>query len=68
MDLKELVAQAKVSSPTGRRALEELVREGMVSRTGKGKRGNAFLYFLPGNRFFSTSNPEGESWKETNQE
>jgi AAA domain/DnaB-like helicase N terminal domain len=66
MDLKELVAQAKVSSPTGRRALEELVREGMVSRTGKGKRGDPFLYFLPGNRFFSTSNLEVEPWKETN--
>jgi hypothetical protein len=54
MDLKDIVAQAKVSRQTAQRALDldELVQAGMLSRTGKGKRGDAFRYSLPGNRFF----------------
>jgi len=64
MDLKDIVAQAKVSRQTAQRALDELVQASC--RTGKGKRGDAFRHSLPGNRFFSTSNPEGEPWKETN--
>ena len=60
MDLKDIVAQAKGIQANGP-ASPELVQAGMLSRTGKGKRGDACRYSLPGNRFFSTSNPEGES-------
>ena len=69
MNFKEILAHAKVSSrQTAERALDELVREGMLSRAGKGKRGDPFRYSLPGNRFSPTSNPEGEPWGETIQE
>src|ERR1700730_5414676 len=57
-----------VGNSGGRALLVELVREGMLSRTGKGKRSDAFRYFLPENRFCATSNPEGEPCAETNQE
>jgi hypothetical protein len=48
MDLKDIVAHAKVSRQTAQRALDELVQAGMLCRTGKGKRGDACRYSLPG--------------------
>jgi hypothetical protein len=57
-----------VGNSGGRALLDELVREGMLSRTGKGKRGDAFRYFLPENRFCATSNLEVEPCAETNKE
>ena len=62
--LKELVSGAKVSRQTAQRALDELVREGMLSRVGKGKRGDPFRYFIPENRFCPTPNIYGQ--KESN--
>src|ERR1700730_18044974 len=38
------------------------------TRPGKAGGADPFRYSLPGNRFCSTSNPEGEPWAETNQE
>jgi hypothetical protein len=58
------------SAPTGRspkrRAAQNPQQSGGDSTTG-GEDETA-RYFLPENRFCSTSNPEGEPWAETNQE
>jgi DnaB-like helicase N terminal domain/AAA domain len=62
--LKELVTVAKVSRQTAQRALDELVQEGMLSRVGKGKRGDPFRYFIPENRFCPTPDICGQ--KESN--
>jgi len=62
--LKELASNVKVSRQTAQRAFDELVREGKLSRIGKGKRGDAFRYFIPENRLCPTPNIEGQ--KDTN--
>jgi hypothetical protein len=58
LDLKELVATADVPRATAQRAVEELVKQGMLSRIGKGKKGDPFRYFLPEKPFCPTSNIE----------
>jgi DNA-binding transcriptional MocR family regulator len=62
--LQDLVSAARVSRQTAQRALDELVREGMLNRVGKGKRGDPFRYFKPENRFCPTPNMYGQ--KESN--
>lgn len=53
--LEELAKSADLTRPTVQRAIDELVRGGQLSRIGKGKKGNPFRYFIPENRFCSTS-------------
>jgi hypothetical protein len=62
--LQELASRADLTRPTAQRAIDELIRDGQLSRIGKGKRGDPFRYFIPENRFCSTS-PIGEQ-KNTN--
>jgi hypothetical protein len=66
MNLKDLTTKAGVSRQTAQRAVDELVQEGTLARIGKGKRGNAFRYFVPENHFCPTSNTEVAE-KETDQ-
>jgi hypothetical protein len=66
MNLKDLAIDAGVSRQTAQRAVDELIREGMLAIIGKGKRGDAFRYFVPENHFCPTSNTEVAE-KETNQ-
>jgi hypothetical protein len=70
VDLKELTANRKVPRSTVQRAVEELLAERTLSRTGEGKRGSPFLYFLSDNRLCPTSDREGqkERIKETDPE
>jgi hypothetical protein len=63
-DSKELAASTELSRPTAQRAIEELFRDGMLSRIGKGRKGDPFRYFIPENRFYSTSHIEEQ--KNTN--
>jgi len=58
IDLKELSSNAEVSRQSAQRAIAELTEEGMLSRIGRGKRGDAFRYFLKEIRFCPTSNIE----------
>ncbi len=64
VDLQALTLAADLKRQTTQRAIDELVRDGMLSRIGKGKRGNPFRYFIPENRFCPTSHIEGQ--KNTN--
>jgi hypothetical protein len=61
--LRELAETAKVPRATTQRALEDLLVEGSLDRTGKGKRGSPYLYFRRPNRFCSTSYIEGQKEK-----
>jgi RecA-family ATPase len=66
-DLQALTLAADLKRQTAQRAIEELVRDGMLSRIGKGKRGDPFRYFIPENRFCPTSHIEGaEKQKQQN--
>lgn len=66
-DLQALALAADLKRQTAQRAVEELVRDGMLSRIGKGIRGNPFRYFIPENRFCPTSHIEGaEKQKQKN--
>ena len=61
---KELTEAAEAPSRrTAGRAIEELYREGMLRRIGKGKKGDPFRYFLSEIRFCATSYIEAQ--KET---
>lgn len=62
--IDELAKRADITKPTAQRAIDKLVRDGLLSRIGEGKKGNPFRYFIPENRFCSTS-PIGEQ-KNTN--
>lgn len=55
VDLKELVNSSGLHRRTAQRAVDELLKHSKLSRIGKGKRGDAFRYFLPKNRFCATS-------------
>ena len=55
----ELEKRAGLARATTQRAIEELVRDGQLSRIGKGKKGNPFRYFTPEMPFCSTSHIEG---------
>lgn len=67
VDLQTLALAADLKRQTAQRAIDELVRDGMLSRIGKGKRGNPFRYFVPENRFCPTSHIEGaEKQKQQN--
>ena len=70
VDLKELAASSKVPRSTVQRAVEDLLAETILSRTGEGKRGSPFRYFVSENRLCPTSNREGqkERIKETDPE
>jgi len=46
LTLKELVDAARVSRQSAQRAIDELCREGMLGRNGKGKKGDPFCYFI----------------------
>jgi DNA-binding GntR family transcriptional regulator len=63
--LQELVLRGALKRPTAQRAIDELLREGILSRIGKGKKGDPFRYFLSEIRSCSTSVIEGQ--KKTNQ-
>jgi hypothetical protein len=64
VDLKELTERSKVPRSTVQRAIEELLAERTLSRTGEGKRGSPFLYFISGNRLCPTSYREGQKERE----
>jgi predicted ATP-dependent serine protease len=64
VDLKELTATSKVPRSTVQRAVEELLAERTLSRTGEGKRGSPFLYFISENRLCPTSDREGQKERE----
>jgi AAA domain/DnaB-like helicase N terminal domain len=66
VDLQAIVLRADLKRPTAQRATDELLREGMLNRIGKGKKGDPFRYFLPEMPFCPTSHREGQ--KKTNQE
>jgi hypothetical protein len=66
IDLRELGKTTSVSRVTAQRAVDELVRDGLLNRIGEGKRGNPFRYFLTERPFCPTSNTEVAE-KETNQ-
>ena len=55
LDLQAMVTAAEVTRRTAQRAIDELVEDGMLSRIGKGKRGDPFKYFLRENHFCATS-------------
>jgi hypothetical protein len=55
VDLQELVLRAALKRPTAQRAIDELLREGILSRIGKGKKGDPFRYFLSEIRSCPTS-------------
>jgi hypothetical protein len=57
--IDELAKSADLTRPTAQRAIDELVRDGQLSRIGKGKKGNPFRYFIPEMPFCSTSPIEG---------
>lgn len=59
VDLQALTLAADLKRQTAQRAIDELVRDGLLSRIGKGKRGNPFRYFIPENSFCPTSHIEG---------
>ena len=46
--LAELVTNSGVSRRTAQRAIDELVREDMFTRIGRGKKGEPFRYFMTG--------------------
>jgi hypothetical protein len=56
LDLQAMVIATKVTRRTAQRAIDELVEEGLLSRIGKGKRGDPFRYFLREIDFCATSN------------
>jgi Bacterial regulatory proteins, gntR family len=58
--MKDLMTNVKVSRQTAQRALDELVREGMLSRIGKGRKSDPFRYFIAEIPFCPTSNIEGQ--------
>ena len=43
---KELLAMARVKRTTGQQAMDELLREGRLNKSGCGKKGDAFRYFV----------------------
>jgi DnaB helicase-like protein/AAA domain-containing protein len=62
LTLKELAEAAKVSRQTAQRAVDELYREGSLKRIGKGKKGDAFRYFVPEEiRFCPTTHIDGQN-------
>ena len=66
LNITELIGDAKVSRRSAQRAVDLLIQEGILSRIGKGKRGDPFRYFLPENRFCATPNIYAQ--KETNRQ
>jgi len=44
----DLISVAEVKSTVGKEALNELLREGQLCRTGGGKKGNPYKYWAPG--------------------
>jgi len=44
----DLIKDAEVKSTIAKEALNELLREGQLSRTGAGKKGNPYKYWAPG--------------------
>jgi hypothetical protein len=70
VDLKELTASSKAPRSTVQRAVEDLLAGTILTRTGEGKRGSPFRYFVSENRLCPTSNREGqrERIKETDPE
>jgi hypothetical protein len=59
MTLKEVTDSAKVQRSTAQRAVNELLREEALKRTGEGKRGSPYRYFKAENPSCPTSNTEG---------
>jgi len=53
--LMELASSADLTRPTAQRAIDELVRDGQLSRIGKGKKGDPFRYFIPAEMLFSST-------------
>jgi DNA-binding Lrp family transcriptional regulator len=60
-DLRELASAAGLSRPTTQRAIEQLVRDGMLSKIGNGKKGDPFRYFIPEIPFCSSSHIEEQN-------
>jgi len=51
IDLRELAKTISLPRVTAQRAVDELVRDGLLNRMGEGKKGNPFRYFLTEKRF-----------------
>jgi hypothetical protein len=64
--LEELAKSADLTRPTAQRAIDELVRDGQLSRIGKGKKGSPFRYFVPAILFCSTSSIEEQKNRNPN--
>jgi len=58
--LTEIEEGADVPKTTAQRAVKELVGEGKLNRTGEGRRGSPFRFFIPENRFGPTSDIDGQ--------
>jgi hypothetical protein len=56
----DLAESTKIAKVTVHRACEELCRAGKLNRSGKGKRGSPFLFWVEEKRFVSTSPIEVE--------
>jgi DnaB-like helicase N terminal domain/AAA domain len=68
LTLMELAKGAEIARPTAQRAIDELYRDGMLGRNGKGKKGDPFRYFIPEEiRFCSTSSIEEQENKKSNE-
>ena len=65
--LDELTKIADLTRPTAQRAIDELMQAGQLSRTGQGKKGNPFRYFIPEMAFCSTSPIQGHKPGGTNK-
>jgi DnaB helicase-like protein/AAA domain-containing protein len=55
-DIMELARGTGIARPTAQRAIDALVRDGLLVRVGKGKRGSPYRYFLAEIPFCSTPN------------
>lgn len=60
MTLKEITGTSEVPRSTVQRAVEELLREELLSRVGDGKRSSPYRYFKTENRSCPTSNTGGQ--------
>lgn len=59
--IAELADSTKISKVTVQRACDDLVRSGVLQRSGKGKRGSPYKHWAEKNRIESTSNIEVEA-------
>lgn len=58
---KELIESTGIPPTTAQRAIRELLKEGLLGRIGKGRRGDCFRYFLSEKPLSPTSITNGEN-------